>query len=89
MHESKTFKSEEELAAFVDANDTSALWEQMVEMDASILRVRRRRQSSVRVPLSVSTLRELRALSRQRHIPLDQLLTDWVTKDLQREKQAV
>jgi len=81
-------QTEEELAAFVETHDTAQLWEAMQEEDASRLRVRRRRQSAVRVPVTAETLRELREVARQRQVPLDQLLRDWVTQHLQREKRA-
>jgi hypothetical protein len=82
------FSSEEELAGFVDTHDTSELWEEMEEMDAARLRVRRRRQSAVRVPVNAETLRDLREVARQRRVPLDELLRDWVTQHLQEEKRA-
>jgi hypothetical protein len=75
-------------AEFVDTQDTSELWEEMEETDATRLRVRRRRQSAVRVPVNAETLRDLREVTRQRRIALAQLLRDWVTQHLQEEKRA-
>ncbi|HEY0072810.1 MAG TPA: CopG family antitoxin [Abditibacteriaceae bacterium] len=88
MDESKIFQSQEELAGFVDTHDTAELWETMQD-DQTRLRVRRRRQSAVRVPVSPELLNELRELARQRHVPLDQLLRDWVTQHLQQEKRVI
>ncbi len=86
MNESN-FQSQEELADFVETHDTAELWEDMHD-DTTRLRVRRRRQSAVRVPVTPDVLRDLRELARQRHVPLDQLLRDWVTQHLQQEKRA-
>ena len=87
MSENKIFQSQEEFADFVDTHDTAELWETMQD-DVTPLRVRRRRQSAVRVPVTPELLRELRELARQRRVPLDQLLRDWVTQHLQQEKRA-
>ena len=82
------FKSEEELADFVDTHDTAPYWEEMTPVDASKFRVRRRKQTAVRVPVSQAALKQLKALANQRQVPLDDLLREWLSQRLQQEQQS-
>lgn len=82
------FKTEEQLAAFVDTNDTAPYWSEMLPVEADGLRVKRRHQTSVRVPVSQATLKRLRALSQRERIPLDSLLQQWVVERVKRQRMA-
>lgn len=82
------FKTEEELAEFVDTNDTAPFWDEMKPVNASKFRVKRRRQTAVRVPVTQATLRKLKTLAAKRKVPLDTLLQEWVNERAKRERVA-
>ena len=82
------FKTEEEFGAFVDTHDTAPYRNDMKAVDASKFRVKRRRQTAVRVPVTQATLRKLRALAVKRKVPLDTLLQEWLTERAKQERTA-
>ncbi len=57
MSQLPELKTEEELAAFVDTHDTAPYWEEMTPVDVTKFRPRRRKQTSVRVPMSQAALK--------------------------------
>jgi CopG antitoxin of type II toxin-antitoxin system len=82
------FKTAEELADFVDTHDTAPYWDDMTPVDATQFRLRRRSQTAVRVPMSQATVKRLKALAAERHVPLDDLLREWLSQRLQQEQHA-
>jgi hypothetical protein len=79
-------KTESELADFVDAHDTAPYWDEMSPVDAQTLRIKRRGRTAVRVPMTQATLKQLKTLAKQRSVPLDDLLRDWLSQWLKQEQ---
>jgi hypothetical protein len=82
------FKTEKELADFVDTRDTAPYWKGMTSVNARRFRIKRRRQTAVRVPMSQATLKRLKTLAVQRGVALDDLLHRWLSQRLKKEQRA-
>jgi hypothetical protein len=82
------FKTEDELADFVDAHDTAPYWDDMTPVDARTFRVKHRRQTAVRVPMSQAALKQLKTLATRRGVLLDDLLREWLSQRLKQEQQV-
>ncbi len=83
------FKSEEELAEFVDTHDTSDYWDEMVSVSPRRFRVKRRQRTAVRVPLTRSACAELKQVAETQGIALEVLLRQWVSQRLKQERKPV
>ncbi len=80
------FKTEEEFAAFVDTNDTASYWSELNPVEAGRFRVKRRRQTAVRVSVTPTTLKKLKALAAKRNVPLAALLQECLTERAKQER---
>lgn len=80
------FKTEKELADFVDTHNTVPYWKGMTPMDTELFRIKRRRQTSVRLSMSQAKLKRLQGIAAQRGVSTDDLLHRWLSQKLQQEQ---
>jgi predicted DNA binding CopG/RHH family protein len=79
-------KTQEELAEFVDKHDTAPHWDDMTPVEAQSFHVTRQHRTAVRVPMSRTALTKVKSVAKQRGVPVDDLLRDWLTQRLKQEQ---
>ena len=82
------FKTEKELADFVDTHNTAPYWKDMTPVNAQFFRIKRRRQTSVRLSMSRATLKQLHEIAAHRGVSTDDLLHRWLSQKLQQEQRV-
>ena len=76
------FRSEEDLADFVDSHDIAPYWDEMEPVDPAQFRVERGSRTSVRVPLSRDTLERVKAAAAEKGLRTDAFMGQLISESV-------